>query len=64
MRTRTTLAAVALLVARALLSSLAIPTTAQEKKTQPGAKSEPAFTPTQLDRYPIVVIPPQQIPKT
>ena len=64
MRTRTTLAAVALLVAGALLSSLAIPTTAQEKKTQPGAKSEPAFTPTQLDRYPIEVIPPQQIPKT
>jgi hypothetical protein len=48
MRTRTTLAAAALLVAGALLSSLAIPTTAQEKKPQPGAKSEPAFTPTQL----------------
>jgi hypothetical protein len=48
MRTRTTPAAAALLVAGALLSSLAIPTTAQEKIPQPGARSESAFTPDQL----------------
>ena len=47
MRTRTILAAAALLAAGALLGGLPIPTTAQETKPQPGAKSEP-LTPTQL----------------
>jgi hypothetical protein len=48
MRTRTALAAVALLAAGALLGGPTIPTVGQEKKPQPGAKSEPAFTPAQL----------------
>jgi hypothetical protein len=48
MRTRTILAAAALLAAGALLGWLAIPTTAQEKKPQPDAKSERAFTSDQL----------------
>jgi hypothetical protein len=47
MRTRTSLSAGALLAAGALLGWLTIPAVAQEKKLQPGAKSEP-LTPAQL----------------
>jgi hypothetical protein len=48
MRTRTTLVAATLLAAGTLLGGLTISTTAQEKKPQTGAKTEPAFTPAQL----------------
>jgi hypothetical protein len=48
MRMRTTLVAAPLLAAGALLGGLTITTTAQEKKPQPGAKTESAFTPAQL----------------
>ena len=41
MQTRTTLAAAAVLAVSALLGWLAIPAGAQEKKTEPGAKTEP-----------------------
>ena len=46
MRTRTTLAAAALLAAGAVLGGLTIPTAGQEKKAE--AESQPTFTPAQL----------------
>jgi hypothetical protein len=48
MRTRTTLAAVAFLAAGALLGWLAIPAVAQEKRSEPGAKTGSTFTPAEL----------------
>jgi hypothetical protein len=45
---RTTLAAAALLVAGALLGWPTVTTTAQDKKAEPGAKTDPTFTPAQL----------------
>jgi hypothetical protein len=48
MRTRTTLAAIAVLAAGALLGGRAVPTVGQEPKPEPGAKSEKPFTPAEL----------------
>jgi hypothetical protein len=48
MRSRTTLAAAAMLAIGALLGSLAIPGGAQEKNLEPGAKAVPSFTTEEL----------------
>jgi hypothetical protein len=48
MRMRTIPAAATMVAAGALLVWPTIPTVAQEKKIEPGAKAEPAFTPAQL----------------
>ena len=48
MRTRTTPAIAAALAVGVLLVWMVSSTTGQQKKAEPGAKSEPAFTPAQL----------------
>jgi hypothetical protein len=48
MRTRTTVAAAAVLAAGALPGWLMIPGVGQEKQRAPGAKIDSPFTPTQL----------------
>src|SRR5262245_4981798 len=48
LRTRSTLLAIGMMALDGLVGWLATPTVGQEHQAQPGAKSEPAFTPAQL----------------